>query len=442
MKRFLKFLFVALLLLAITPAFAQLSQKLEKFDNISGIQELQIDQKMENPFQEKYVMFFEQPIDHKNPSLGTYKQRVIVALADYNAPTVLVTEGYGAAYALNPLYRDEISRLFNTNLVVVEHRYFLESVPFMQEDSTITPSTLDWSYMTGENNSADIHNINQTLREVFKGKWIATGISKGGQNSLIYTSFYPEDVDITVPYVGPLCKGVEDGRHEPFLEKVTGSQADRDVLRAFQNEFLDRRATIKPIFDSLCNAKGYKFSAPLDAIYDYTVLEFPFAFWQWGRDIETVPGKDATDKEMLNYLLMVSGPDYFAHGDANSPFFVQAAKELGYYGYDTKPFKGKLSIKSAKGYLHQLFLPEGVKVKFSKKLYRKVNKFYRTTKDSKILAIYGEYDPWSAVRVPDSDRENVKVFIDPEGSHRARIGTLPEEMKEEVMETLKSWLAE
>lgn len=442
MKRFLKFLFVALLLLAITPAFAQLSQKLEKFDNISGIQELKIDQRMENPFQEKYVMFFEQPIDHKNPSLGTYKQRVIVALADYNAPTVLVTEGYGAAYALNPLYRDEISRLFNTNLVVVEHRYFLESVPFMQEDSTITPSTLDWSYMTGENNSADIHNINQTLREVFKGKWIATGISKGGQNSLIYTSFYPEDVDITVPYVGPLCKGVEDGRHEPFLEEVTGSQADRDVLRAFQNEFLDRRATIKPIFDSLCNAKGYKFSAPLDAIYDYTVLEFPFAFWQWGRDIETVPGKDATDKEMLNYLLMVSGPDYFAHGDANSPFFVQAAKELGYYGYDTKPFKGKLSIKNAKGYLQQLFLPEGVKVKFSKKLYRKVNKFYRTTKDSKILAIYGEYDPWSAVRVPDSDRENVKVFIDPEGSHRARIGTLPEEMKEEVMETLKSWLAE
>ena len=114
MKRFLKFLFVALLLLAITPAFAQLSQKLEKFDNISGIQELKIDQKMENPFQEKYVMFFEQPIDHKNPSLGTYKQRVIVALADYNAPTVLVTEGYGAAYALNPLYRDEISRLFNS----------------------------------------------------------------------------------------------------------------------------------------------------------------------------------------------------------------------------------------------------------------------------------------------------------------------------------------
>ena len=31
---------------------------------------------------------------------------------------------------------------------------------------------------------------------------------------------------------------------------------------------------------------------------------------------------------------------------------MQAAKELGYYGYDIKPFKKYLTIKSSRDYLH------------------------------------------------------------------------------------------
>ena len=141
--RLSRFFAVALLLFFVVPAFAQLPQKLAQFSNVSGIQELKISDRMENPFKEKYVMFFEQPIDHSNPSKGTFKQRVIVAVADYDAPTVIITEGYGAAYGLNPRYREEVSKLFNTNMVLVEHRYFLESVPFMQDDTTITPETLE-----------------------------------------------------------------------------------------------------------------------------------------------------------------------------------------------------------------------------------------------------------------------------------------------------------
>ena len=255
--RLTRFLAVALLLFIVAPAFAQLPEKLAQFKNISGIKKLEVSERMENPFKEKYVMFFEQPIDHSNPAKGTYRQRVVVAVADYNAPTVIVTEGYGAAYGLNPRYREEISRMFNTNLVVVEHRYFLESVPFMQDDKSITPETLDWSYMTAVNEAADLHNVNQTLRQVLKGKWIATGISKGGQTTMFYTAYYPEDLDVSVPYVGPLCKGVEDGRHEPFLAEYAGTPQDREILKNFQIEFLKRRATIKPLFEELTAKEKY-----------------------------------------------------------------------------------------------------------------------------------------------------------------------------------------
>ncbi len=449
--RLTRFLAVALLLFIVAPAFAQLPEKLAQFSHISGIKKLEVSEKMENPFKEKYVMFFEQPIDHSNPAKGTYRQRVVVAVADYNAPTVIVTEGYGAAYGLNPRYREEISRMFNTNLVVVEHRYFLESVPFMQDDKSITPETLDWSYMTAVNEAADLHNVNQTLRQVLKGKWIATGISKGGQTTMFYTAYYPEDLDVSVPYVGPLCKGVEDGRHEPFLAEYAGTPQDREILRAFQTEFLKRRATIKPMFEELSAKNNYTYKISMDEVYDYCVLEFPFAFWQWGMKTSTVPDpKTATDKEMFDFLVKASGPDYFAEGGASAPFFVQAAKELGYYGYDTKPFKGLLTIKDAEGYLNRLFVPQTQTFKFDKYLYKKVKKFLAKT-DSKMMFIYGQFDPWSAVmpvapvkneelKKKGKGRKTMKLYIEPNGSHRARISTLPDQMKQEAIATLKEWL--
>ena len=37
-------------------------------------------------------------------------------------------------------------------------------------------------------------------------------------------------------------------------------------------------------------------------------------------------------------------------------------------------------------------------------------------------------------------RQTMKLYIEPNGSHRARISTLPAEMKEEAIATLKEWL--
>ena len=51
--------------------------------------------------------------------------------------------GYGAAYALNPKYREELSELLDANMIFVEYRYFLES----------TPEPKDWQYLTAENSA-------------------------------------------------------------------------------------------------------------------------------------------------------------------------------------------------------------------------------------------------------------------------------------------------
>ena len=52
---------------------------------------------------------------------------------------------------------------------------------------------------------------------------------------MIYRAFYPDDVDFSVPYVGPVCFDVEDGRHEPFISDI-GDDDHKAKTRALQRE--------------------------------------------------------------------------------------------------------------------------------------------------------------------------------------------------------------
>lgn len=420
-------LLLFVLLSASASSFAQtvLEQKINAISAIKEIRPLETSE-----FSEKYVTYFTQPLDHRHPEKGSFRQRVIVSHVGFDRPTVIVTEGYGAAYALRSQYREELSKLLNANMIFVEYRYFLES----------TPEPKDWQYLTAENSADDLHAITTAFKNIYPGKWIATGISKGGQTTLLYRTFYPNDVDISVPYVAPLCYGVEDGRHEPFLHKVSTPE-NRKKIEDFQLEALKRKATLLPRFEKYCTEKNYSFRAPIEEIYDYSVLEYSFALWQWGTPISSIPATTASDDEIFSHLLAISEPGYFTADSPNASFFVQAARELGYYGYDVQPFKQYLSIQSSEGYLHRLMLPEELKdMPFDKTLSKKITKFLKK-QDPKMIFIYGQNDPWTAAGVTWlKNKKNIHVFIQPNGSHLARISTLPEKEKKEVMELIKQWL--
>ena len=420
-------LLLFVLLSASASSFAQtvLEQKISAISAIKEIRPLETSE-----FSEKYVTYFTQPLDHRHPEKGSFRQRVIVSHVGFDRPTVIVTEGYGAAYALRSQYREELSKLLNANMIFVEYRYFLES----------TPEPKDWQYLTAENSADDLHAITTAFKNIYPGKWIATGISKGGQTTLLYRTFYPDDVDISVPYVAPLCYGVEDGRHEPFLHKVSTSE-NRKKIEDFQLEALKRKATLLPRFEKYCTEKNYSFRAPIEEIYDYSVLEYSFALWQWGTPISSIPATTASDDEIFSHLLAISEPGYFTADSPTASFFVQAARELGYYGYDVQPFKQYLSIQSSEGYLHRLMLPEELKdMPFDKTLSKKITKFLKK-QDPKMIFIYGQNDPWTAAGVTWlKNKKNIHVFIQPNGSHLARISTLPEAEKAEVMELINEWL--
>lgn len=429
MKRILSLLWLALLCVVTTWAAPdELRQKLAALQGISGIEKLESE-----VYPEKYLVRITQQVDPKNPAAGTFTQRVVIGHVGFDRPTVIVTEGYGGAYALNPKYQEELTKLLNANLVFVEYRYFLES----------TPEPKNWDYLTAENSAYDLHHVNQTFRQLYQGKWISTGISKGGQTTCLYRAYFPDDVDFSVPYVAPLNRAVEDGRHEPFLRQV-GTKAERDRILAFQKAVLKQKAAIVPMLENYCQEHKLTFRIPMAEVLDYSVLEYPFAIWQWGTPVDQVPEPTASAADLFKHLMEISEPSYFSNEQPYVSFDVQACRELGYYGYDTAPFKGLLTIKSTKGYLNKLMLPTELidKVEFRPELYHKVYNFLKDN-DPKMIFIYGEIDPWSATRVPTfRGKKNEQIYIQPRGSHRARISNMPEEMKKQIMDQIHAWLAE
>lgn len=385
-------------------------------------------------FAEKYVLKFKQNIDGDTDAKGTFNQRIVVGYKGPNRPTVLVTEGYYADYALNTRYEEELNKMFDANLIFCEYRYFGES----------TPVPTNWDYMTVDNSLRDYHNVRQMFGKIFTGKWISTGISKGGQTTMFYRATYPNDVDVSVSYVAPLNRSIEDGRHEKFLAKQVGTKEERRIIKAAQQELMKRKQALMPLFKEYNKSKGLKYYISEEDIYDYAVLEYPFALWQWGTSVKEIPATDASNEEWMKNLLAISDPSYFATPNKYMPFDVQAARELGYYGYDTKPIRKWMSIDTTKGYLKALMLPDSLRnIEFDPTLYNRTVEYLRT-QDPKHIFIYGEIDPWSASGVCTwldcSKKKNMKIFVQPRGSHKARISNMPSDMKTDIMDRLNAWM--
>ena len=431
MKKFLTVLFLTFLCSSV---FAQdknsaLKEKLNALEEISDVQKLE-----SKFFKEKYVMYISQNVNPDNPSDGTFKQRVFVGLKGFDRPTVLVTEGYTANYASYFNYREELSELYDANIVIVEHRYFAQSVP----------EPADWNFLTIENSAKDLHNVRQVFGRIFTGKWIATGISKGGSTCAYYRAFFPDDVDASVAYVAPISRAVVDGRHEKFLLKKVGTKNERAKIKDCQIEFMKRKPRLISMLDTFSVNHGYKYYRPLGEIYDYLVLEYEFSLWQWGTPVSTIPSKGENDAVWFNYLVEMVGPDYFAYPSDNAPFFYQTLKEFGYYGYSTKNIKKYTELKNTKDYVRQIMVPAEMRdVKFDKTVCKFTENFLKKN-DPTLIFIYGENDPWTASGVAKwlncKKKQNMAVYVQPGGSHRARIYNMPDNMKKQITDKLDKWL--
>ena len=175
---------------------------------------------------------------------------------------------------------------------------------------------------------------------------------------------------------------------------------------------------------------------------DYTILEYSFAFWQWGNKIEDIPSKNATPQEIYNHLVEVVGYGFFESKSVDDlqPYFWAALTQQGIYGYETAPFKKYLQTEEV--YKFDWAFPEGITKKYDLKPMQEI-KSYLDDSAEKILFIYGEYDAWSATAVDLSftapEREMYK-FVKSKGSHTTRINSFNKEEQKEIYEIIDSWM--
>ncbi|MBR5511076.1 MAG: aminopeptidase [Bacteroidaceae bacterium] len=428
LKRYFMVMLLVVFAVTLNAKKNDITKMLKKIDAVSSFEKIE---KLDT-LRSYYSLKFTQQLDKDNPEAGTFEQRVLLGHRGWDRPMVIITQGYGGggSFSSNRFY-EELTTLIDANVLFVEHRYFDES----------TPSPCNWDYLTIPNSMEDYHAITTAFKEFYKNKWLSTGISKGGSTSMFYRAYYPDDVDVSVPYVAPLCVALEDGRHESFLEQAS-TKAKRDAVRNFQLLMLERKEVYMPLFEDYCKKKNYTFRQPLSVIYDYCVLEYAFSFWQWGNPVEKIPTLEAGDEAIFKYFIASCDPDYFSRGNRLDSFSVQAVKDFGYYGYNVEPFK-KYIKEPLEDYYKKIMLGEDwYDVEFDGSVHRKVVD-YLTENDPKMIYIYGEWDPWTANGVTwlrDRNKKNIRIFIEPDGSHKARIGTMPENMKKEILDLLEEWV--
>lgn len=384
--------------------------------------------KNESDLNPTYKLKIKQPIDHKDHSKGYFYQKVYLTHIGYKRPTVMVTEGYER----NWNNQGELSRFLNANQLAVEHRFFGESLP----------DSLDYNYLNLEQASADLHRIKMLFKDIYKAQWLSTGISKGGATSIFYRYFYPNDVDVSVPYVAPINRAFEDQRIYTFLDTV-GSDVCRDKIRMFQEQVLKRRATIKPLLKMYSiGAQGTFTYLSFTEAFEYSVMEYPFSFWQWGSDCNTIPDTNASDEALATHLLKVSDILFFSDQTIENlgPHYYQSAEEMGYYGYETYQFKDLLKALNTKSNPHATFLPNKLTVTFDGTLLKDVNQWLETYANH-FIYIYGGSDTWSASAVPPNKKVDSEWFF-MKGKHHgsARIANMNTSEKQRLINTLEKWL--
>ena len=370
-----------------------------------------------------FQISFEQPVDHDDPGGPTFRQRITLLHRSEAAPTVLGLEGYSLSSPF-PSQR-ELTSYLRANQLTVEHRFFPPS----------SPDPRPWSRLTIAQAAADHHRIVQSFKSLYTGKWVSTGVSKGGMAAVYHRFFYALDVDATVPYVAPSSHGPRDARYVRFLDRV-GAPDCRDKLQAFQQAVLARRGEILPLVPPL----AFDIFGTERAL-EFAVVETPFAFWQYSRftSCNAVPSPDASAGELFAFLDRVNRVSFFADDDLNAyaPYYYQAATELGGPRFDERRLRGQLNFPRED--VPATYPPLGVEKDFDASAMREVEQWVKSA-GQRLLFIYGANDPWSATAFDvEAANDSYRFFVNG-GDHSSAIHHLPAAKRIFVLTRLRKWL--
>ncbi|MFE7658611.1 S28 family serine protease [Streptomyces bottropensis] len=403
-------------------------------DRLLAIKGVSLIQEKPYPGYRFFVLNFTQPVDHRNPKMGTFQQRITLLHKDTARPTVFHTGGYNVS--TNP-GRREPTQIVDGNQVSMEYRFFNPS----------RPDPADWSKLDIWQAASDQHRIFRALRKIYRQNWISTGGSKGGMTATYYERFYPHDMDGVVAYVAPNdVVNKEDSAYDRFFAKV-GTKECRDRLNAVQREALVRREPLEKKYAEVAAAEGFTFETigSLDKAYEAVVLDYVWGFWQYSLladcDSDVIPkdAKAATDDEIWTSIDTISGFSFYADQglEPYTPYFYQAGTQLGAPDI-TFPHIEKKYIRY--GYQPpRNFVPRDIEMTFQKNAMRDVDTWVRNNA-KQMLFVYGQNDPWGSepFHLGKKARDSY-VFTAPGANHGANVAGLVKEQKDLATARILKW---
>jgi len=400
------------------------SEFLKKLKALPGVVEVNPSRGRGGDSTESYAFMFEQPLDHNDPDGATFHQRVFIAHRGYDKPVLLGTAGYAA----RGVSGGELQRMLNGNQVTVEHRYFGSS----------KPSPVDWKYLTVENSAHDLHAVVTALKKIYTGKWVSTGSSKGGQTALFYKCYFPDDMDAVVAYVAPLNIAQEDPRVHQYI-KTAGDAETRDKIKQFQIAMLKRQDELLPLIKEQSSRMRFDRAGGLPAAFEYSILEYPYAFWQYGTSADSIPAPDASAEEMLNHYNRVRTLYYYSDGGISQfeAFQYQAFTEIGYYNYDITELKAYL--KTLKNPSNLVLCPEGAEITYDARTMAFVYDFLLYKADH-VVYIYGGEDTWTASQIPLLGRTDALKFVNEGKHHGTGVRDFTSDEREQFYAAMERWL--
>lgn len=193
--------------------------------------------------------YYDQPIDHSNAAAGTFRQYCVLHYKGADHVTVLHTQGYSTADR-KVFKQVDLAKNLDANYIEVEHRYFRNSAINKGADYF---SADYWQYNTAAQSTADLHRVVTALKATgcFKNKWVSTGVSKNGMLTALYAYYYPNEMDVYVPFCAPFCTEQESLGIGKWLTEECGkdeagqtTELQNDIWKALQRMATDENLKV------------------------------------------------------------------------------------------------------------------------------------------------------------------------------------------------------
>jgi len=353
-----------------------------------------------------------QPIDHETPG-KTFTQQLWLAHRGCDRPMVVADWGYSQ----DLFFDDELSVLFDTNTLWIEHRY--------QGASVLATADWDWSALTIANGAADMHEAIDAFKHVYGGRWVSTGASKGGITATYHSYFYPHDLDGAVPYVAPASRSRIDPMYQWNLD-TTFTQLCAQHIRDAQVAALTTRRPM--MLARLTPITGAGWESTYLELMSYA---FDWAFWQYYgvRYCNQVPTSASTDDAFWDFYSSFSGILDASPGDqemSDGALDYEWLSEQGFALQVGAHIASLLADPYAKETMEDHFresFPDVTLPPYDGSVTRSV-RHWVTEYAENMLFIYGQYDPWSGGALDAPRRPSSARFFVPNATHGAAIAGL------------------